>query len=244
MEFKQKTAQIPHHSGHYPTLSALVRSLDGDVDTSLADEVGKEILSRIIRGQVVEGARLKSTVLANELGVSRTPVAKALAKLTADGILVQPNNHQALVAPGASRWLLHNHELRQVLEPVAAFRAAGQMPEDLLTELNELAEATTQFDQEHPDWPRVAQFFDFSLHLAIAQACGNLPMNVSIRKCWTYKKLSYDLSGGCAPKLPREHTHHLEILAAVGSGDADAAQRLMTEHLNRAVHDRLSDRVV
>lgn len=244
MELKQKTAQAPHLNEQFPTLTALVKSLDGDTDTSLADEVGKEILTRIIRGQVVEGARLKSTVLASELGVSRTPVAKALAKLTADGILVQPNNHQAVVAPGASRWLIHNHELRQVLEPVAAARAAGQMPEELLTELNELAEATSLIDHEHPEWPRLAQFFDFSLHLGIAQACGNLPMNVSIRKCWTYKKLSYDLSGGCTPKLPREHTQHLEILAAIGSGDAEQAQRLMTEHLNRAVNDRLSDRVV
>lgn len=109
----------------YPAIQPIVQSLEGEATKSLADIVGEQILSRIVRGELAEGTRLKSTLLAEELRVSRTPVAKALAKLSGDGILLQPNNHQAVVAPGAANWLIQTHELRQTLEPEAAARAAA-----------------------------------------------------------------------------------------------------------------------
>lgn len=226
----------------YPAIGPLVESLDGDEAKSLADRVGEQILTRIVRGELEEGARLKSTVLAEQLGMSRTPVAKALAKLSADGILQQPNNHQAVVAPGAANWLIQTHELRQVIEPEAAARAAGRLPAAVASDLQRLAEESQP--AEAGGWECKARLLDFGLHLAIAEYCSNLPMKTSIRKCWTYKRLSYELSEGCSGTLPKEHTEHVEILAALLRPDAQEARRLMVAHLSTASQRRYSERVV
>lgn len=226
----------------YPAVRPLVESLDGDEAKSLADVVGEKILSRIVRGELEEGARLKSTVLAKQLSISRTPVAKALAKLTADGILQQPNNHQAVVAPGAANWLVQTHELRQTIEPEAAARAAGRIPPAVADDLLRLVQASRPDEGE--EWQPPARLLDFALHMAIADFCGNLPMKTSIRKCWTYKRLSYELSDGCSGTLPKERTEHEGILAALLEPDADEAKQLMEAHLSTASERRYSDRVV
>ncbi len=232
----------PVELSSYPAIQPIVQSLEGEEAKSLADIVGEQILTKIVRGELAEGARLKSTVLADELNVSRTPVAKALAKLSADGILQQPNNHQAVVAPGAANWLIQTHELRQSLEPEAAARAAGHIPPDIAADLDRLVQESTP--QAGDDWQPYARLFDFALHLAIADHCGNLPMKTSIRKCWTYKRLSYELSDGCSDSLPKEQAEHCDILAALLEPDAETARRLMAAHLSVASQRRYSERVV
>src|SRR5262249_26115372 len=80
-----------------------------DLDSSLhsrVDEVYHQILAQIVRGELSGGTELKSTHLAARLGVSRTPVVQALARLIADGIVTQRMNMRAVVRPGAENWLV------------------------------------------------------------------------------------------------------------------------------------------
>jgi DNA-binding GntR family transcriptional regulator len=226
----------------YPAVKAIV---DAELDPgqSLADMVGEKIFAQIIQGELPDGTKLKSTELAQRLGVSRTPVAKALAKLSADGILTQPNNYRALVVPGASHWLVHMHELRQTIEPEAAARAAGNIAPDVLENLRTLRDDAAPTDDY--DWTVAAEFFDFALHLSIAQFCGNLPLAVSVRKCWSYKQLSYKLlHGSRSAQLEPEYHQHVAILQALVDGDAQAARREMTAHLESAWRSRYAGRVV
>lgn len=226
----------------YPAISAIV-STETDAGHSLADMVGEKIFAQIIRGEIPSGSRLTSIEVADKMGVSRTPVAKALAKLAADGILTQPNNYRATVVPGASDWLVHMHQLRQILEPEAAARAAGKIDAAVLDELQQLSqEAAPSADY---DWTVAAQYLDFALHLSIAQFCGNLPLAVSIRKCWSYKQLSYVLLQGSRSALMEPEYHqHVAILKALAAGDSEAARREMTEHLDAAWRSRYAGRVV
>ncbi|WP_145246547.1 GntR family transcriptional regulator [Aeoliella mucimassa] len=234
-------AVSPFHPKRYPTLRAIV---DGDDSTSqtLTDKVSDTLLKQIIRGELPVGSQLKSTQIAQQLGVSRTPVTRALAKLTVDGILTQPNSHQAIVAQGAADWLVQIHELRELLEPEAAYRAAGQLPAEVIEDLRALA----QDSQPTPkyDWSQAAQYLDFGLHLAIAEYCGNLPMRVSIRRCWSYKRVSYDLSEGCRSELETEYQQHIEILRAMVEGDAARARELVRLHLTAASEGRFTSQVI
>ena len=73
---------------------------DDDAQQSRVDDVYHEILARIVRGVLPGGSELKSTQLAQALGVSRTPVVQALSRLIADGIVTQKMNMRAVVRPG------------------------------------------------------------------------------------------------------------------------------------------------
>lgn len=225
----------------YPAIHAIVGT-ENETNQSLADIAGEMIMKQIVAGELPVGTKLKTTDLSERLGMSRTPVTKALAKLSSEGILSQPNNFQAIVTPGAANWLIQTHELRQLVEPEAARRAAGQVPAEVLDDLW-LLSRDSKPTRNH-DWSEAAQYFDFALHLSLAEFCGNVPMKVSIRKCWVYKCLSYELSDGCRAELKAEHAQHVAILAAVAEGDAERAHKEMYQHLRVASVNRFSPHVV
>ena len=228
-------------SQRYPAVRAIVEA-ERDLNRSLADTAGEMIIKQIINGELPSGARLKTTELGEKLGMSRTPVTKALAKLSSEGILSQPNNFQAIVTPGAANWLVQTHELRQLIEPEAARRAAGNLPAEVVDDLL-LLSRDAKPTRSH-EWFEAAQYFDFALHLSIAEFCGNVPIRVSIRKCWMYKWLSYELSEGCRSELKTEYGEHAAILNAVAEGDAERAYQEMHHHLQTASVNRFSPRVI
>src|SRR5678815_2280981 len=138
---------------------------DADVntpETSRVEEVYERILLQIVRGELAAGTELKSTQIALQLGLSRTPVVQALQRLAADGIVTLELNKRAVVRPGAENWLVEIHELRELLEPAAAARAVERISNEDLVRLEQLAAAARPHSRD--DWQEAAQRFDFSLH--------------------------------------------------------------------------------
>src|SRR5262245_38049982 len=143
-------------------------------EASRVDKVYEWILLRIVRGDLAGGTALKSTQIAHKLRISRTPVVQALQRLAADGIVTLELNKRAVVRPGAENWLVEIHELRELLEPAAAARAAERIAAADLAQLEQLAATARPHSQ--PDWQAAAQQFDFALHLTIAQRSGNFAL--------------------------------------------------------------------
>lgn len=219
------------NASRYPKVRAIVDEGRDSVQT-LADMVGETILKQIISNELPAGTALTTNGVAEALGVSRTPVAKALAKLTADGVLDQPNHENAQVSVDASSWLEQSREFRTIIEAEAAFRAAGRIDPEVLDDLKALSrEAKPNNDFE---WTDAAIFFDAALHLSIAAYCGNAPMKVSIRKCWTYKRLAYAIYPRTKARLKADYEQHLAILKALINGDGEQAWKAMTSHLHSA----------
>jgi DNA-binding GntR family transcriptional regulator len=188
------------------------------------------------------GSELKSTRLAAELGVSRTPVVQAIARLLADGIVTQQMNMRAIVRPGSENWLLEIHELRLLLEPAAAARAACEMPSEVIDHLDR--QAAEAAPQAHSDWANRAREFDFALHLAIADHAANEPLRGAIYKCWQFKRISYVLEPDRQDAIRRGHAEHRSIVAAIKSRDAAMASAAMELHLRHASSYRPGRRVV
>ena len=53
----------------------------------LGDQVYLQLLQRIESGSLATGSKLRDAAIANELGVSRTPVREALVRLAREGVL-------------------------------------------------------------------------------------------------------------------------------------------------------------
>lgn len=211
-------------------------------DPSRVDEVYELLLLRIVRGELTTGAELKSTQIATELGLSRTPVVQALQRLAADGIVTLEHNKRAVVRPGAENWLVELHELRELLEPAAAARAALRIPEEDLGRLTQLAAQARP--HSHPDWPAAAQRFDFAIHLAIADNSGNFAVAETIRKIWTFKRLSYLAAPEPPETLEKGYAEHLALLAALRARDAETARAAMLFHLRSAATLRTQRNIV
>ncbi|WP_299463080.1 GntR family transcriptional regulator [uncultured Gimesia sp.] len=226
---------------------------EDDDSPSLVDEVYQKLLLRIIRCEFPGGAELKSTQLAREIGVSRTPVVQALARLQADGIVIQQKNHRAVVREGAENWLLEIHELRLLLEPSAAAMAAQRIPESEVARLQTLAAEVKACQQQYEDgnqsrehlqkWGAASRAFDYALHLAIAEHCGNLPISEAIHKCWSYKRVSYSAADESPEIMTRGLYDHTVLLDALQNRDSETASAAMTMHLRNASRMR-PDRLI
>ena len=90
-----------------------------------------ESLKRLLMDNALEpGTRLSIDGLARELQVSQTPVREALFRCEAEGLVVRRPNAGYVVAPLLGRdALLDLYDLRLLLEPTAAARAAANATE-------------------------------------------------------------------------------------------------------------------
>lgn len=225
---EKKFVRSSFSTHRYPRVQEIVEA-GCDALKSLSDKVGESILTQIIKGEIPAGSELSSTLLAEQFGVSRTPLARALSQLITDGILVQRTKQPAIVNPAAANWLAQTRGLRRLLEPEAAYLACGNIPDDVFDDLWTLSHEAAP--AQNRDWIPAATFFDSALHLSVAEFCQNLPYKVAIRKCWSYKKLAYALSDKSQAKFKQEYAEHLAILNALAAEDRELARTLMVEHL-------------
>ncbi|MBR2754813.1 MAG: GntR family transcriptional regulator [Lachnospiraceae bacterium] len=105
----------------------------------LRDIVFKTLREAIITGDLKPGERLMEIKLANELGVSRTPVREAIRKLELEGLVIMTARKGAEVAPINEKDLREVLEIRKVLESLACELACKNVqPENvaLFEEIN------------------------------------------------------------------------------------------------------------
>jgi DNA-binding GntR family transcriptional regulator len=167
------------------------------------------------------------------LGMSRTPVMQALSRLTADGIVNQSLNQRATVRPGSENWLVDLHQVRQLLEPEAAGACVGRIPAEVLADLELLARDATP--GKSPHWQTAARWLDQALHLVIAEFGGNLAMRAILRRCWSYKRLSYEAGNDSDRQLREGWKQHAALIEALPGGNPARVSALMEEHLRSAV---------
>jgi len=90
---------------------------------ALRDQVYEMLRDHLRNGSIVAGHPLQETQLAEQLGVSRTPVREALARLAAEGFLVSVGRSFILPAPSTDE-VDDIYELRSLIEPAAIRRVA------------------------------------------------------------------------------------------------------------------------
>ena len=108
--------------------------------------------------------------------------------------------------------------------------------------LQALAAAARPHGHEH--WLAAAQRFDFALHLAIADYCGNFALGETIRKIWRFKRISYLAAPEPAETLEKGYSEHVALLAALRARDAETARAAMLFHLRSAATLRPSRTIV
>jgi DNA-binding GntR family transcriptional regulator len=135
----------------------------------LRDDVREAILARIVKGLHPAGQRIHEGQLAQELGVSRTPVREALMHLQQMGVLEVRPNSGFYVVPITATDIREVYPMIGALERLAvrSTEAGGfdDVLEDLLSLTDELDRATTQ--------PKRAEELDHQWHTLLISRCGN-----------------------------------------------------------------------
>ena len=192
---------------------------------NLNERVYDELRTRVLTRQEPSGAKLSLHALADELGVSRSPVHHALTRLVSEGLLsVQPRRGY-YVTPVTARAVAEGYDVRLALELIAAERAMEHLDESRLVHFAELLEATDAAIS-HEQWDSAnAAFHEHQIDLA-----GNALLSRF------YRELSVNLMmqvirGGRVEGHANLVTEHRGIVETLMAGDLAAAQRAIREHI-------------
>src|SRR3954470_18929756 len=97
--------------------------------------VREQLQHAILEGALKPGERLRAEALAQRYGTSRTPVREALLQLEAQGLVEVEPNRGAVVRAFDRADLLDLYEVRALLEPAAAAKAAHNIAADDIARL-------------------------------------------------------------------------------------------------------------
>jgi DNA-binding GntR family transcriptional regulator len=206
------------------------------VTTGRASERAQAALrDAILRGELTPGAHLGEVELAARLGVSRTPVREALARLAAEGLVEAHAHRGARVVSFSAEDLDGIFDVRLALEPRATGRAATRATDADVEALDELARRMLAVGAPGPDQDLDAlvplnrdfhaRLLDVADAPALAAALGTVVHTPVVLRTFH----AYD-----AASLARSLAHHAEIVAALRAGDADWASAVMRSHLGNA----------
>jgi len=185
----------------------------------------REILARSFRpGEALNEARLSA-----QFGTSRTPLREALVRLEADGLLTILPRRGSFVRQLSLRDFLEANELRLLLEPYAARRAASLIDDDVLTDLRSEQQAIN-VEQPRADDYQALQHLDRRMHRSIAEAAQNARLAQYIQNLNDMMQVVRETD------MRRRHRAMHEsigaILGALEARDADESEALMRQHIS------------
>jgi DNA-binding GntR family transcriptional regulator len=190
--------------------------------SSLAHRAVSEMIRdrRLKGGETIIEARL-----ADMLGISRTPLREALQRLEGEGLVRKVANRSYVVRLVDLSEYLHSLKVREILEGEAAVLAIGAIPGESLAasrhEIEALQASTTYHTQAH--W-----LSDDNLHGLYIDHCGNQVMAEMIRALRVTTRL-FEIAK-LKDRLQPDSAEHLDILAALETGDRRAAWRAIQVH--------------
>lgn len=208
-----------------------------DGSASLEEKVYLSLEEQIISQQLRPGEAVTEMKLSRELGVSRTPVREALQRLDREGLIKLIPNKGAVVLGISEQDLIDIYKIRMRLEGLAARIAAEKRDEALCRELCDNVDLTG-FYMAKGDIEKVKNL-DSEFHDIIYRCCESRMLGKTLselhRYIASYRKLSLAASG----RIDRSLAEHKEIYDAISEGNADAADALMSEHVERALENLL-----
>lgn len=143
--------------------------------TGLVEEVYARIRADIMSLKIAPNAHISVDSLVRELGVSQTPIREALSMLEATGLVTKQHLIGYCTVPKLNRKQFETlYELRLLLEPYAAERAAQHMTDAALNELRALAleMKPSPVDDSRASYDRFADK-DAEFHHRLAEGGGN-----------------------------------------------------------------------
>ena len=196
----------------------------------LYEEVAELLRQRIFAGKASDlqpGAWIDELKLAQEYGISRTPLREAIKVLAAEGLVTMKMRRGAYVTEVNAKDLRDVFHLMAVLEADAAGTVASTATAVQLQELEALHQ---QLEKSTKDRVKFFQLNE-AFHVKLLEVANNRwagQMVADLRKVMKLNRAQSLLKAG---RIEESLAEHAAIMAALTSRDAAAAQAAMRAHI-------------
>ena len=193
---------------------------------ALYEEVAELLRQRIFNRELAPGSWIDELKLAEEYGISRTPLREALKVLAAEGLVTMKVRRGAYVTEVSEQDLTDVYHLLSLLESDAAGVAAQRATEAQLKELQALhAELEAAVDDRE-------RFFSVNerFHMRLLEIADNRwrdQMVVDLRKVMKLNRHNSLLKSG---RIQESLQEHAQVLQAIVARDAEGAMLRMRAH--------------
>jgi DNA-binding GntR family transcriptional regulator len=211
------------------------------VEASFADQAYGLLRDRLVMLDIRPGTPMNEMQLAAELGMGRTPIRESLKRLEVDHLVVSYPRQGTFASRIDIRDLAAISEMRVILEPLAARKAAVEASDEDRQAMAETAAAVAGLIDRAPRNREMIEY-DLEAHRAIYRAINNLHLretllrldNLATRLWWTVLDR--------VPSVSEHIAEHVTLLDAIVAGRDEEAARLAYEHVTsfeQSVRDAL-----
>ena len=204
----------------------------------LSKKVYRILKARIIKGDLAQGDKLFEAKIAEQLGVSRTPVREALRELAAEGFVTMSPNQGMVVNKPSIKDIREVLQIRGALEGLALRLAAEKITQGEIGKLENIIKEMNNYSSNNSSISNNVLTFsklDAKFHNLILDICANSRLK------WIYANLkdlierfrinAFSIPGTVAISI----NEHREILDALRKGDWALADRLGQKHMETAI---------
>jgi len=198
---------------------------------TLTEQAADAIRSRIVEGQFAFGEALSEITLANELGVSKTPVREAFLQLKNEGLVEIQPQRGTFVFRMTTEQMRQLWEMREILEVNSLRFAMRNGGDALMRAVDPVIEGLAKATKERN--PILYRRFDADFHGAIIQASGNAFIQsgyniIALRVQAFRNRLSLDAQNW------RSLDEHAEVAELARAAETDAAAECLCKHIRAA----------
>lgn len=193
---------------------------------ALYEEVAELLRQRIFRRELEPGSWIDELKLAEEYGISRTPLREALKVLAAEGLVTMKVRRGAYVTEVSEKDLADVYHLLSLLESDAAGVVAVTANDEQRKELRALHQELEAAVSDRERFFAVNETFHLRL-LEMADNRFRLQMVTDLRKVMKLNRHSSLFKTG---RIGESLAEHRAIMAALDQGDRQLAMQRMREH--------------
>jgi len=196
---------------------------------NLSEQVYSEIRSALMEGQYEPGERLRISQLADQLGVSITPVREAIFRLVSEQALEMKAGTAVFVSRLGAEQLSEIQLIRVLLEGAAIEIATPKMDRE---DIETLEKIQRDFVAAAKNNPKRASQLNRQFHFYIVESAEMAKLTATIANMWTMMGPVLNLFHQSVPKRELIGNHkHEDILKALRAGDALAAKKAFQEDI-------------
>ncbi len=192
----------------------------------LQQKVYREIKEMMLKGELRANQKLAQETLAQQLGVSRTPILAAFSKLEKDMLVVNIPRRGVFVRQFGLAELIDIYDIRVRLEPLGALQAAAHTCPGNARELENRARSFA-LAVDASDIVQIKEA-DYSLHMEIMRQSESTFLYDMMS---TFNILLIANLKGLQKDPRKSSSEHQAIVEAINAGNGSKAEQLMYEHI-------------
>lgn len=183
----------------------------------------------IFSGAIKPGEELIESKIAQNLGISRTPLREALNKLQAEGLVDTIPNKGCIVKGLDIREIIEITQMREALEGMVARLACEKIKQE---DVEELAACFPSFEGKLDEKDYQTSYeAGIKLHAFLMQQANNRLISQQLDFIRMQIKRTVQLSTEIPGRFEKAHKEHGEIIKALLVKDPDLAEKKMREHI-------------